>query len=141
MATTYPQITQPTIRRSRMVFHDPSSANGHPTTEHAPTVPALPPKPKRLPPYSGVDTSLLTLYAEYAEPEFATLSSSQRQKAFALQTELLDQTTRKTDRANLDVLRLRDIANNLTSVHPDPETGAVDLQAYRRTIVDRGGLG
>ncbi|GAB1725900.1 hypothetical protein NU195Hw_g2623t1 [Hortaea werneckii] len=142
MATTYPQPTQPTIRRSRIVFHDPTPANSLPITiEPAPTLPTLPPKPKRLPPYSGVDASLLTHYAEYAEPEFASLSSPLRQKAFRFQTDLLDQTTRKTDRVNLDVLRLREIANNLTSVHPDPETGAADLQAYRRTIAGRGGLG
>ncbi|KAI6863228.1 hypothetical protein KC338_g5990 [Hortaea werneckii] len=144
MATIYPQPAQPTIRRSRMVLHDPTPTNDHPTTFEPPQpipAPAPPHKPKCLPPYSGVDASLLTHYAEYDEPEFASLSSPLRQKAFEFQTDLLDQTTRKTDRDDLDVVRLREIANNLTSIHPDPETGAADLQAYRRTIAGRGGLG
>ncbi|KAI6807067.1 hypothetical protein KC365_g18783, partial [Hortaea werneckii] len=137
MATGFPQPAQQATRRSRMVLHDPAPANGLPTT----TTTEPPPKPKCLPPYSGVDQSLLTHYAEYPEAEFALLSRTLRSQAFALQTDLLDQTTRKHDREALDVLRLRDIANNLTSVQPDPETGAADLQAYRRTIAGRGGLG
>ncbi|KAI6889261.1 hypothetical protein KC360_g9204, partial [Hortaea werneckii] len=132
MATAFPrQHAQQTTRRSRMVLHDPPAPanNGLPTTTT--TEPPPPPKPKCLPPYSGVDKSLLTHYAEYPEAEFALLSRTLRSQAFALQTDLLDQTTRKQDREALDVLRLRDIANNLTSVQPDPETGAADLQAYR----------
>ncbi|KAI7492302.1 hypothetical protein KC367_g9175, partial [Hortaea werneckii] len=135
MATGFPQPAQQATRRSRMVLHDPAPANGLPTT----TTTEPPPKPKCLPPYSGVDQSLLTHYAEYPEAEFALLSRTLRSQAFALQTDLLDQTTRKHDREALDVLRLRDIANNLTSVQPDPETGGADLQAYRRTIAGRGG--
>ncbi|KAI7257383.1 hypothetical protein KC345_g10799 [Hortaea werneckii] len=96
------------MRRSRMVLHGPTPANELPTTIEPPPTLAPPRKPKRLPPYSGVDASLLTHYAEYAEPEFATLSSPLRRKAFRLQTDLLDQTTRKNDRENLDLLRLRD---------------------------------
>ncbi|KAI6983922.1 hypothetical protein KC329_g8182 [Hortaea werneckii] len=99
MATGFPQPAQQATRRSRMVLHDPAPANGLPTT----TTTEPPPKPKCLPPYSGVDQSLLTHYAEYPEAEFALLSRTQRSQAFALQTDLLDQTTRKHDREALDV--------------------------------------
>ncbi|KAI6820560.1 hypothetical protein KC352_g30812, partial [Hortaea werneckii] len=100
MATGFPQPAQQATRRSRMVLHDPAPANGLPTTT---TTTEPPPKPKCLPPYSGVDQSLLTHYAEYPEAEFALLSRTQRSQAFALQTDLLDQTTRKHDREALDV--------------------------------------
>ncbi|KAI7218317.1 hypothetical protein KC333_g3663 [Hortaea werneckii] len=147
MATIYPQHhALPNIRRSRIMHnHAGPQPIGYPITGAPPPPPppiiAIPPKPKCLPPYSGVDKSFLTHYAEYTEPEFTTLAKPLRRKAFAFQTNLLDQTTRKNDRDVLDVLRLRDVANNLTSVRPDPETGAADLQAYRRTIRGKGGLG
>ncbi|KAI7331052.1 hypothetical protein KC354_g18303, partial [Hortaea werneckii] len=146
MATIYPQQQHalPNVRRGRIVHnHTAPQPIGYPITGPPPPPPIvpIPPKPKCLPPYSGVDKSFLTHYAEYTEPEFATLAKPLRRKAFAFQTDLLDQTTRKHDRAVLDVLRLRDVANNMTSVQPDPETGAADLQSYRRTIREKGGLG
>ncbi|KAI7522411.1 hypothetical protein KC331_g19250, partial [Hortaea werneckii] len=142
MATIYPQQHHalPNVRRGGIMHnHTAPQPIGYPITGPPPPPPpppiiAIPPKPKCLPPYSGVDKSFLTHYAEYPEPEFTVLAKPLRCKAFAFQTDLLDQTTRKHDRAVLDVLRLRDVANNMTSVQPDPETGAADLQSYRRTI-------
>ncbi|KAI6892181.1 hypothetical protein KC355_g21037, partial [Hortaea werneckii] len=137
MATIDPHRPPLNVRRGRIV-HNPAVPQtiGCPIAGAPPPPPpiiALPPKPKCLPPYSGVDKTFLTHYAEYPEPEFTTLAKPLRRKAFAFQTDLLDQTTRKHDRDVLDVLRLRDVANNMTSVRPDPETGAADLQTYRRT--------
>ncbi|KAI7200363.1 hypothetical protein KC365_g18948, partial [Hortaea werneckii] len=138
MATIYPQQQHalPNIRRERIMHNYPGPQTiGYPITGAPPPplppppIIAIPPKPKCLPPYSGVDKSFLTHYAEYTEPEFTTLAKPLRRKAFAFQTDLLDQTTRKHDRDVLDVLRLRDVANNMTSVQPDPETGAADLQS------------
>ncbi|GAB1737931.1 hypothetical protein NU219Hw_g2446t1 [Hortaea werneckii] len=135
MENIYPQQhALPNVRRGRIMHNHSAPAVGYPITG------ALP-KPKCLPPHSGVDKDFLTQYLEYTEAEFATLAKPLRTKAYAFQMELLDQTTRKKDRAVLDVLRLRDVANNMTSVQPDPETGAADLQAYCRSIAEKGGLG
>ncbi|KAI7115847.1 hypothetical protein KC316_g19041, partial [Hortaea werneckii] len=100
MTTIYPQHhALPNIHRGRIV-HNPAVPQtiGYPIPGPPPPQPptiALPPKPKCLPPYSGVDPSFLTHYAEYPEPEFTSLAKPLRRKAFAFQTDLLDQTTRK----------------------------------------------
>ncbi|KAI7691560.1 hypothetical protein KC353_g19016, partial [Hortaea werneckii] len=111
MTTIYPQHhALPNIRRGCMVHnHAAPQTIGCPITGPPPPIIAIPPKPKCLPPYSGVDKTFLTHYAEYPEPEFTVLAKPLRRKAFAFQTDLLDQTTRKQDRNVLDVLRLRDV--------------------------------